>query len=160
MTTIEISTADDMRALGRLLSAQLRAGDIIVLTGPLGAGKTTLVQGIGEGLAVSGDVTSPTFVVARQHKSGTKGIGLTHVDAYRLNNADDLVDLDIYEDKPHVTVIEWGEPFVQHITDSWLAVTIERDSDIHDGAPESGERKVNLTSHGPLWQGREIVVTS
>jgi len=160
MTTIEISTADEMRSFGHLLSTQLRSGDIIVLTGPLGAGKTTLVQGIGEGLAVSGDVTSPTFVVARQHKPSSIGLGLTHVDAYRLKNADDLVDLDIDDDKPHVTVIEWGEPFVQHITDSWLAVTIERDSEIHDDAPESGERKVTLIAHGSSWQGREIVVTT
>jgi tRNA threonylcarbamoyladenosine biosynthesis protein TsaE len=90
-----IATADDMHELGIRLGTQLRAGDLLVLTGPLGAGKTTLTRGIGEGLGVRGPVTSPTFVLARTHPNLSDGPPLVHVDAYRLSSAAELDDLDI-----------------------------------------------------------------
>ena len=93
--TALVATPDDMHALGQRLGAQLRAGDLLVLTGPLGAGKTTLTRGIGEGLQIRGPVTSPTFVLARTHPSLVDGPPLVHVDAYRLASAVELDDLDI-----------------------------------------------------------------
>src|SRR5581483_9676762 len=109
---ISLSTVDDTRAFGRELAGVLRAGDLVLLTGPLGAGKTALSQGIGAGLGVRGDVTSPTFVISRIHRGGR--VPLVHVDAYRLAAVDDPVaqldDLDLdasVEDS--VTVVEWGE---------------------------------------------------
>ena len=158
MATFEIETAEQMRELGQRIAAQLIAGDIVVLTGPLGAGKTTFVQGIGSGLGVTGDVTSPTFVVARQHRAGTQEIGLLHIDAYRLQTSEDLIDLDIDDTNPHVTVIEWGEPFIDQVSDSWLSVIISRDTTSDDDSPENGVRLVQVTTHGPAWRDRAIKV--
>ena len=159
MTVLEVTTADEMRRLGVSLARQLKHGDVIVLTGSLGAGKTTFVQGLGMELGVKGDITSPTFVVAREYNQSSSGLGLIHVDAYRLRDADDLVDLDLDADWPHVTVIEWGAPFVQHVTDSWLSVSIERTSDDDETAPENGIRTVSFASNGPQWQERTLEVS-
>lgn len=159
MKTLNIASADEMRSLGHSLANFLRAGDIIVLSGALGAGKTTFVQGLGEGLGVQGLVTSPTFVVARTHQAGDPGLGLIHVDAYRLASADDLADLDIDDERPHITVIEWGDPFIKSITDSWLSVTIERSSISDDDSPENGIRRVTIAPQGPAWQGRSVEVS-
>lgn len=158
MTEVLILDATEMRNLGQLVAQQLIDGDVLVLTGPLGAGKTTFSQGIGIGLGIEDFITSPTFVVARTHDSGNGKLGLMHVDAYRLNSADDLIDLDIDSDMPHVTLIEWGENFVEKVTDSWLNVTIDRSSFGEVDAPEAGERSVTLVGHGPKWQGRSIEV--
>jgi tRNA threonylcarbamoyladenosine biosynthesis protein TsaE len=158
MTTITIADVQQMHKLGESVAKQMRNGDIVVLSGPLGAGKTTFAQGIGRGLGIKDAITSPTFVVARQHRAGTSGLGLTHVDAYRLRTADDLVDLDIDSQSAHVTLIEWGADFVGHICDSWLTVEISRDSIGTDDAPEAGTRVVQLTGHGPDWFGRELEV--
>ena len=108
--------AAQMRALGARLAGLLRPGDLVVLAGPLGAGKTTLVQGIGDGLGVRGPVTSPTFVIARVHPSLCGGPDLVHADAYRLGSRLEVDDLDLDADLDHsVTVVEWGEGLVENL---------------------------------------------
>lgn len=166
--TATIATAAEMHELGRRLASMCRAGDVIVLTGPLGAGKTTLVRGLGEALGVRGSVSSPTFVIARTHPPLADGPALIHVDAYRLRSALELDDLDLDLDAS-VTVIEWGHEIVGAITDAWCEVTIERASgadalteavadafESGDGAePEDGElddpRTVTLSCVGERW---------
>jgi tRNA threonylcarbamoyladenosine biosynthesis protein TsaE len=145
---IPVATADDMRALGQRIAAVLRAGDLIVLTGPLGAGKTTLVQGIGQGLDVRGPVTSPTFVIARVHPPLSGGPGLVHVDAYRLGSVAEVDDLDLDASlEDCVTVVEWGEGLVEELAADRLEVTITM-----PGAGEPGEmRRVRLTGIGERW---------
>lgn len=151
--TRTIENPDQMHELGLELGKALRAGDVLVLTGPLGAGKTTLTRGIGEGLGVRGPVTSPTFVLARTHPSLVDGPPLVHVDAYRLNSAVELDDLDI--DFAHsVVVVEWGAGMLDGIVDSWLDVVIERPEGANAG--ELGDeliepRTVTLTGHGERW---------
>ena len=151
--TRTIENPDQMHELGLELGKALRAGDVLVLTGPLGAGKTTLTRGIGEGLGVRGPVTSPTFVLARTHPSLGEGPPLVHVDAYRLNSAVELDDLDI--DFAHsVVVVEWGAGMLEGIVDSWLDVVIERPEGANAG--ELGDeliepRTVTLTGHGERW---------
>jgi tRNA threonylcarbamoyladenosine biosynthesis protein TsaE len=120
---ITVATAAGMRTLGRRLAATLRAGDLVLLTGPLGAGKTTLVQGIGEALGVRGRVTSPTFVIARVHPSLGGGPGLVHVDAYRLGGLAEMDDLDLDLDGS-VTVVEWGEGLAEELSADRLEITI------------------------------------
>jgi tRNA threonylcarbamoyladenosine biosynthesis protein TsaE len=122
---IGVPTAARMRALGRWLAPMLRPGDLIVLNGPLGAGKTTLVQGIGDGLHVRGPVTSPTFVIARVHPALRGGPALVHVDAYRLSSPAEVDDLDLDADlERSITVVEWGGGLVEELAPSWLDVTI------------------------------------
>jgi len=150
----ELSTVDDTRAFGRRLSGLLRAGDLVLLSGPLGAGKTALAQGIGAGLGVAGEVTSPTFVIARVHRPDPARGGslpLVHVDAYRLGAAvdpraevDDL-DLDASLDDS-VTVVEWGDGMVEQLAEAHLRVRIERRDD--------DTRVVELEPHGGDWAGR------
>lgn len=158
MTEVIVVDAKQMRNLGELVARQLIDGDVVVLTGPLGAGKTTFSQGVGAGLGIEEQITSPTFVVARTHEPGTGNLGLMHVDAYRLNSADDLIDLDIDSDSPHITLIEWGENFVEKVSDSWLAVVINRGNLGDADEPESGERRVTLRTQGPRWQDRTLRV--
>ena len=120
-----LSTADDTRAFGRRLGSVLRAGDLVVLTGPLGAGKTVVAQGIAAGLGVPGEVTSPTFVIARVHRGGRVPVG--HVDAYRLGSTVEVDDLDLdasVEDS--VTVVEWGGGLVEQLASGYLEVALER----------------------------------
>jgi tRNA threonylcarbamoyladenosine biosynthesis protein TsaE len=123
--SIQVETADDMRALGQRLADLLRPGDLVVLSGPLGAGKTTLVQGIGQGLNVRGPVTSPTFVIARVHPPLGGGPALVHADAYRLASPAEVDDLDLDADvSSSVTVVEWGEGLVEGLAADRLEVTI------------------------------------
>jgi tRNA threonylcarbamoyladenosine biosynthesis protein TsaE len=121
-------TSEDTQAFGRALGAQLRGGDVLVLTGDLGAGKTTLTQGIAEGLGVRGPITSPTFVIARVHPSLVGGPALVHVDAYRLGSAVELDDLDLDADlDASVTVVEWGTGLAEQLSESRLELTIGGD---------------------------------
>jgi tRNA threonylcarbamoyl adenosine modification protein YjeE len=136
-----------MHELGLRLGGALRAGDVVVLTGPLGAGKTTLTRGIGEALAVRGPVTSPTFVLARSHPSLTGGTPLVHVDAYRLRSALELDDLDI-DFAGSVVVVEWGAGMVEGLVDDRLEVTIARSA---GGDDEDQPRVVTVEGHGARW---------
>src|SRR3984885_4884125 len=123
--SVTVPSATRMRALGERLAGLLRAGDLVVLSGSLGAGKTTLAQGIGAGLGVRGPVTSPTFVIARQHPSLRGGPALVHADAYRLGSRAEVDDLDLDTDvAPSVTVVEWGEGLVEDLAPSFLQIAI------------------------------------
>ncbi|MEV8633129.1 tRNA (adenosine(37)-N6)-threonylcarbamoyltransferase complex ATPase subunit type 1 TsaE [Streptosporangium sp. NPDC051023] len=151
-----VATAEKMRELGVELAGLLRPGDLAVLSGPLGAGKTTLVQGIADGLKVRGPITSPTFVIARVHPSLSGGPALVHVDAYRLGGNLEVDDLDLdasLEDS--VTVVEWGEGLVEGLADDRLEILIERGE--AGGPGEQGEpdeeRTVRLRGIGPRWEG-------
>lgn len=122
-----VATRDAMHALGRRLAGLLRAGDLVVLTGDLGSGKTTLTQGLGEGLGVRGPVTSPTFVIARVHPSEVGGPPLVHVDAYRLGSIAEVDDLDLDASLEEcVTVVEWGQGLVDELAPDRLEVSIVR----------------------------------
>lgn len=150
-----VATSDDMHALGIELARLLRAGDLLVLTGPLGAGKTTLTRGIGDGLQVRGPVTSPTFVLARTHPSLVGGVPLVHVDAYRLSSALELDDLDI-DFARSIVVVEWGGGMLDGVAESWLEVEIVRPTGASEVAvdPESDAdepRTVTVTAFGPRW---------
>jgi tRNA threonylcarbamoyladenosine biosynthesis protein TsaE len=145
---VKLRTVEDTREFGRRLAGILRAGDLVVLTGPLGAGKTALVQGIGAGLEVVGAITSPTFVIARLHRGRTP---LVHADAYRLGDKpdpraeiDDL-DLDASADDA-VTVVEWGEGLVERLNDEYLQVRLDRLDD--------DTRVAELIPHGGDWPAR------
>ncbi|GAA1944399.1 tRNA (adenosine(37)-N6)-threonylcarbamoyltransferase complex ATPase subunit type 1 TsaE [Microbacterium deminutum] len=121
----EIASPDDMEQLGERIGRMLQRGDLVVLTGPLGAGKTTLTRGIAAGLGVRGPVQSPTFVIARTHPSLVGGAPLVHVDAYRLGSAVELDDLDIDVDGS-VVVVEWGSGMVDGLRDAWWEIELER----------------------------------
>jgi tRNA threonylcarbamoyladenosine biosynthesis protein TsaE len=145
---IEVPTAADMHELGRRLGAVLRAGDLVVLSGPLGAGKTTLVQGIGDGLRVRGPVTSPTFVIARVHPALAGGPGLVHVDAYRLASVAEVDDLDLDASLDDcVTVVEWGEGLVEGLAADRLEVSIE----MSPAGRDPDGRTVGMTGIGQRW---------
>jgi tRNA threonylcarbamoyladenosine biosynthesis protein TsaE len=135
-----------MAALGRALASWLRAGDLVVLSGGLGAGKTTLTQGIGTGLGVRGPVTSPTFVIARVHPSLVGGPALVHADAYRLGNGFEIDDLDLDASlADSVTVVEWGEGKVERLAEDRLEVHLELVGD-------EGARRIRLVGVGERWQ--------
>src|SRR5919202_615722 len=127
-TRLTVTSPEQMRELGRRLAKLLRAGDLVMLTGELGAGKTTLTRGLGEGLGVRGAVTSPTFVIARVHPSLGDGPPLVHVDAYRLGGGlDEMEDLDLDVSlTDSVIVVEWGEGKVEELTDDRLQIRIHR----------------------------------
>lgn len=154
--TRTVPTSDDMESFGRDLGRLLNAGDLVVLSGPLGAGKTTLTRGIGEAMQVRGPVTSPTFVLARTHPSLVGGAPLVHVDAYRLGSALELDDLDI-DFAGSVVVVEWGTGMLDGIAQSWLDVVIERPTGAALEAEQSEDdeadepRTVTVTPHGPRW---------
>ena len=145
---LRIATDGDMRDLGRRLAALLRAGDLVILAGPLGAGKTTLVQGIGAGLGVRGPVTSPTFVIARVHAALTgSGPALVHADAYRLGSFGEVDDLDLDTDAGSaVTVVEWGTGLAEPLAEDRLEITIKPDQD-------GDVRTVRINGHGARWHG-------
>jgi tRNA threonylcarbamoyladenosine biosynthesis protein TsaE len=144
---LRIATDAAMRDLGRELAARLRAGDLVIVTGPLGAGKTTLVQGIGQGLGVRGPVTSPTFVIARVHPAlAGSGPSPVHADAYRLGSVSEVDDLDLDADMASaVTVVEWGEGLAEGLAADRLEISIQPD-------PAGEIRTVQLRGHGARWQ--------
>ncbi len=157
MTSVAVPTRDDMHALGRRLAAVLRAGDLVVLSGSLGAGKTTLAQGIGEGLGARGAITSPTFVIARVHPSTTGGPALVHVDAYRLGSLDEVDDLDLDASlDASVTVVEWGEDKVEELSEDRLSVVIERP--VGGVVADDGDepRTVSLVGVGTRWSDVDL----
>jgi tRNA threonylcarbamoyladenosine biosynthesis protein TsaE len=142
---LTIATAEEMRELGRRLAARLRAGDLVVLSGGLGSGKTTLAQGIGAGLGVDGPVLSPTFVIARVHRGGR--VPMVHVDAYRIGSVAEIDDLDLDASLDEsVTVVEWGEGLVEGLTEDRLEVHIDRSTATGDEV-----RRVVVTEVGDRW---------
>ncbi|MFS0698486.1 tRNA (adenosine(37)-N6)-threonylcarbamoyltransferase complex ATPase subunit type 1 TsaE [Cellulomonas sp. 179-A 4D5 NHS] len=172
---VELADADATRAYGRALAGVLRAGDLVILTGDLGAGKTTLTQGIGAGLGVRGQVASPTFIIARVHPPlarsaadeadgahagavTTTGTPLVHVDAYRLGSLDevDALDLDASLDES-VTVVEWGEGLVEALAQDRLEIALRRPrGDAATGSdddPSAGVRTITVTAVGERWAG-------
>jgi tRNA threonylcarbamoyladenosine biosynthesis protein TsaE len=173
--TFDLPDADATRAFGLALARELRAGDLVMLTGDLGAGKTTLTQGIGTGLGVRGQVASPTFIIARVHPPLADGPYLVHVDAYRLGSLDEVeaLDLDASLDES-VTVVEWGQDLVESLAEDRLEITIERprggvdtsatagtsrsgeadepvDPDDEPESPEAGVRHVTVRALGDRW---------
>lgn len=135
---------------GRRLARLLRAGDLVVLTGGLGAGKTTLTRGLGDGLGVRGPVTSPTFVIARVHPSLVGGPELVHVDAYRLAGSAELDDLDLdTEVEEAVTVVEWGAGLSEGLAEDRLEIMLVAD-------PETEERTLEVRAVGSRWDGIDV----
>jgi tRNA threonylcarbamoyladenosine biosynthesis protein TsaE len=129
---LELASAGDTERLGRAVGERLRPGDLVVLSGPLGAGKTVLARGIGSGLGVRGPVTSPTFVIARAHPPlpGGRGVPLVHVDAYRLGGLAELDDLDLDTDLlAAAVVVEWGEGMAERLADEHLLIRLGWPSD-------------------------------
>ncbi len=147
----QIQDPDHMHLLGLAIAKVLRAGDLLLLNGPLGAGKTTLTRGIGEGLGAQGTVQSPTFVLARTHRTAV-GPKLVHVDAYRLNSAVELDDLDI-DFANSIVVVEWARDYIDGIAENWLQVDINRES-------EDESRLVKISGVGQRWEGVEIAISN
>lgn len=145
-----VPTAEAMQDLGRRLAAVLRPGDLVLLTGPLGAGKTTLAAGIADALGVRGRATSPTFVIAREHPPlRTGGPWLVHVDAYRLAGLDELEDLDLTSAAEQaVTLVEWGHGLAEGLATEHLEVLIDRPGDVD---PQDETRQVTLTGTPGRW---------
>ncbi|MBF6044972.1 tRNA (adenosine(37)-N6)-threonylcarbamoyltransferase complex ATPase subunit type 1 TsaE [Streptomyces sp. NRRL B-1677] len=166
-TELTVRTADAMREVGRRLAGLLRPGDLVLLTGELGAGKTTLTRGLGEGLGVRGAVTSPTFVIARVHPHLGGGPALVHVDAYRLSGGlDEMEDLDLDVSLPEsVIVVEWGDGKVEELSEDRLHVVIHRAvgasaadaADVAHAAEDADDvRSVRVTGVGARWAGVDL----
>ncbi|MEU9112090.1 tRNA (adenosine(37)-N6)-threonylcarbamoyltransferase complex ATPase subunit type 1 TsaE [Streptomyces sp. NPDC048483] len=156
---VTVKSPDQMQQLGRRLSSLLRPGDLVLLTGELGAGKTTLTRGLGEGLGVRGAVTSPTFVIARVHPSLSGGPALVHVDAYRLHGGlDAMEDLDLDVSLPEsVVVVEWGDGKVEDLSEDRLHVVIGRA--VGADAPGGADAVLEGVLHGDTDDVREVTVT-
>lgn len=149
--TVPVDSPADMRRLGEQLAGLLRPGDLVVLSGPLGAGKTTLTQGVGAGLGVGGRIASPTFVIARVHRGGR--IPLVHADAYRIGTIAEIDDLDLDASVAEaVTVVEWGEGLVEDLAADRLEVRIDRPA----GADAGDTRTVTVTGIGPRWSVADL----
>jgi tRNA threonylcarbamoyladenosine biosynthesis protein TsaE len=150
LSTVQLSTVDDTVEFGRRLAAVLRAGDLVILDGPLGAGKTALARGVGAGLRVRGEVTSPTFVISRVHRPDVERGGrlpLVHVDAYRLGGVPDVDDLDLDESvADSVTLVEWGGGKVEQLAEAHLLIRMRRRDD--------DSRVLSLIGYGSDWDRR------
>src|ERR1700759_2563034 len=178
--SLTVATSAQMRALGRSLATVLRAGDLVILSGGLGAGKTTLTQGIGDGLGVRGPITSPTFVIARVHPPVTSAMAavtdelrpaLVHADAYRLGSVLELDDLDLDTDTAaSVTVVEWGGGLAEGLATDRLEITIPAAA---GGVPNEAEsesdpgdltgdipRTVRISAVGERWEGVKLPLAS
>jgi tRNA threonylcarbamoyladenosine biosynthesis protein TsaE len=172
--TLTVTTAAQMRALGRSLATLLRAGDLVILSGGLGAGKTTLTQGIGDGLGVRGPITSPTFVIARVHPPVPEaGVdqprpALVHADAYRLGSVLELDDLDLDADTAaSVTVVEWGEGLAEGLAEDRLEIAVTPDmtvsaenADGPDDTVADAPRSVRISAVGKRWEGVNLSLLS
>lgn len=165
---LQLTSLDQMRTFAELLAGHLRAGDLLILSGNLGAGKTTFTQSLGRALGVAGRITSPTFVIAREHPSLHEGPALVHVDAYRLSGAEELGDLDLDSElEESITVVEWGAGLAEQLSSDYLGLTItpmfdlaadgsgaEGDATADDDADENERRLVELHGHGSSWDAR------
>lgn len=152
-----VADGEAMRDLGRKLADVFVPGDLIILSGGLGAGKTTLVQGIGAGLDVHGQVASPTFIISRVHEPRAAGPALVHVDAYRLNSLQEVDHLDLDASaEDAITVVEWGEGKAESLAQGHALITIDRPrGGVVDGEdPAAGDRTVTITTTGDAWRGR------
>lgn len=150
LAKFQISTAEEMNEFGIRVASLLKAGDLLILTGPLGAGKTTFTRGVGEGLKAIGNVSSPTFVIARTHKRENSSVPLVHVDAYRLSSVHEFDDLDI-DIENSIVLVEWGRGFAEALADSWLDIEIERDT-----TGGSDVRTVTVIAHGERFENEEF----
>jgi tRNA threonylcarbamoyladenosine biosynthesis protein TsaE len=147
--TIVVPTADAMRELGAAIGRVSTGGDVLILSGDLGAGKTTFTQGLARGLGIEEPITSPTFVIARVHPHPHDGPGLVHVDAYRLGSSIELDDLDLDADLEHsVVVVEWGGGLAEGLADARVDLVLSRSDDADDET-----RIVQITAHGTRWDG-------
>ncbi|WP_349828142.1 tRNA (adenosine(37)-N6)-threonylcarbamoyltransferase complex ATPase subunit type 1 TsaE [Brevibacterium litoralis] len=161
-TDLAVTDMDDMRHLAEGLAGRLRRGDVLVLTGDLGAGKTTFTQFLGTALGVGGRISSPTFVLAREHANTGDGPGLVHVDAYRLGDADEFADLDLDSDLSEVvTVVEWGHGMAEQLNDDRVEIVITRrfeeawaPADLTDLDTEDENRRITLLPSGTDWTAR------
>lgn len=156
-----VASVDELQRAAASLGAQLAAGDLLILTGELGAGKTTFTQGLGRGLNVREGIISPTFVLVRSHPSLADGPALVHVDAYRLESDAEIDDLDLESTlDTSVTVVEWGADRVEHLADSWLHVTLVRPvaaSPVEPGTEDDDEpRSVRIDAFGPRWAALQL----
>ena len=171
--SLETAGPEGTRALGARLARLLRAGDLVMLSGALGAGKTTLAQGIGSAMGVRGRISSPTFVIARVHPALGDGPDLIHVDAYRVSSLEEVDALDLESSmEESVTLVEWGEGKVEALSDDRLEIAIARPRgglDAEPGADASGARAVTdltgaddgrrtiaVTAFGPRWAGADL----
>lgn len=160
---VEALDADAMFELGRRVAGLVASGDVLVLSGGLGAGKTTLTKGLGAGLGVRGEITSPTFVIARVHPSTVGGPELVHVDAYRLGGIEELDDLDLDTDLDDaVTVVEWGEGLAEGLSESRLEIRIVRAEadeaplDLVEAPDGADPRRVEIVPVGARWRGVDL----
>lgn len=160
---VEALDADAMFELGRRVAALVAAGDVLVLSGGLGAGKTTFTKGLGAGLGVRGEITSPTFVIARVHPSTVGGPELVHVDAYRLGGIEELDDLDLDTDLDDaVTVVEWGEGLAEGLSESRLEIRIVRAEadeaplELVEAPDGADPRRVEIVPVGARWRGVDL----
>lgn len=163
---VHLESLERMRTFAAALAEHLRAGDLLILTGNLGAGKTTFTQSLGKALDVAGRITSPTFVIAREHPSRSGGPALVHVDAYRLADGEELEDLDLDSELDEsITVVEWGAGMAEQLSSDHLDITITPvwDEDAEDAGsvgaddedePEDERRTVDLTGRGAAWAER------
>ena len=158
-----VASVDELQRAAAGLGAQLAAGDLLILTGELGAGKTTFTQGLGRGLNVREGIISPTFVLVRNHPSLAGGPALVHVDAYRLGSDAEIDDLDLESTlDTSVTVVEWGADRVEHLADSWLHVTLVRPAVASPATPgtetddDDEPRSVRIDAFGPRWAALQL----
>ena len=151
--TLVILTSADMERWGSLCAGVAEAGDVIVLTGELGAGKTTFARGFGEALDLDTPVSSPTFIVARTHPRKDPALpSLVHIDAYRLGSAAELDELDIDVEKS-IVLAEWASPYASALADSWVEIVLERPVGGSASLEDDEPRQATLVAHG---QGSEL----